>query len=166
MAEISVHPASEENPGFLLWQVSTLWSKSTTAALKPLGLTHPQFVILATIDWLKGKRASQEEIGKHAVLDPKVTSHLLRSLQVKGLIEPRHATDERSKYPLLTKAGREMLAKALPVVESADADFFASIDLKNSKMVTTLQILAHANFSKNDGEPCNLSENDGEASCD
>ena len=45
-----------------------------------------------------------------------------------------------------------MLAKVLPVVESADAAFFASIDLKNSKMVTTLQILARANLSKKDGE--------------
>jgi len=46
-----------------------------------------------------------------------------------------------------------MLAKALPVVESVDAAFFASIDLK-SEMVTPLQILARANLSKNDGESC------------
>ena len=152
MTEINVHPAGEENPGFLLWQVSTLWSSSTAAVLKPFGLTHPQFVILATIDWLKNQEASQEAIGRHIVLDPKPTSHLLRSLQVKGLIEPSHITDKKSKYPLLTTAGAEMLAKVLPVVESADAAFFASIDLKNSKMVTTLQILARANLSKKDGE--------------
>ena len=148
MSEINIHPASEENPGFLLWQVSTLWSRSTTAALKPFGLTHPQFVILATIDWLTGKGASPEEIGRHIVLDPKPTSHLLRSLQVKRLIELSHNIDERSKY-LLTTAGAEMLAKALPVVESADAAFFASLDLEKSKMVTTLQLLASANLSKN-----------------
>jgi len=133
MKEISVHPASEENPGFLLWQVSTLWSRSTTDALKPFGLNHPQFVILATIDWCKG--ATQEEIERRIVLDPKPTSHLLRSLQIKGLIE------EGSTYRL-TIAGSEMLAKVFPVVESSDAAFFASIDLKNSKMVSTLQILA------------------------
>ncbi|HUD01001.1 MAG TPA: MarR family winged helix-turn-helix transcriptional regulator [Rhabdochlamydiaceae bacterium] len=144
MKEISVHPAAEENLGFLLWQVSTLWSSSTAAALKPLGLTHPQFVILATIDWLKG--AGQEEIGRHVVIDPKPTSHLLRSLQVKGLIELSDMNDDKSKY-LLTTAGAEMLAKALPIVEKADAAFFASLD-KNSKIVATLQILARANLSK------------------
>ena len=154
MKEISVHPASEENAGFLLWQVSTLWSKSTTVALKPFGLTHPQFIILATIDWLKGKGASAEEIGRRIVLDPKVTSHLLRSLEVKGLVEPSRTPGEKSKYPLLTIAGAEILAKALPVVESADAAFFASIDLKNSKIVAALQILERANFSKNDQEAC------------
>ncbi len=141
MKEISVHPAAEENPGFLLWQVSTLWSRSTAAALKPLGLTHPQFVILATMDWLKG--ATQEEIGRRIVLDPKTLSHLLRSLEVKGLIE------SKTNNPLLTSAGTDLLAKALPVVESADAAFFASIDLKNSKMVASLQILSGANLEKN-----------------
>jgi MarR family transcriptional regulator, organic hydroperoxide resistance regulator len=153
MTEINVHPASEENPGFLLWRVSTLWSSSTSTALKPLGLTHPQFILLATIDWLAGKDASQEEIGRHVVLDSKVTAHLLHSLKVKGLIE-------LSDYPLLTPAGKKLLAKVLPVIESADAAFFASLDLKNSKMVTALQTLSHANFSKHDGETCSLSESD------
>jgi MarR family transcriptional regulator, organic hydroperoxide resistance regulator len=148
MNEISAHPATEENLGFLVWQVSTLWSRSTTAVLKPLGLSHPQFVILATLDWLTGKGASLEEIARHTVLDPKPTSHLLRSLQVKGLIEQSDITDEKNKCPLLTTAGKEILAKALPLVASADAAFFTSIDLKNAKLVSLLQKLARANLSK------------------
>ncbi|MES2273526.1 MAG: MarR family transcriptional regulator [Chlamydiota bacterium] len=163
MNKSSVHPIAEESPGFLLWQVSTLWSKSTTVALKPLGLTHPQFVILAIIDWLTGKGVSQEEISKQSVLDPKTTSHLLRSLQVKGLIEPSHITNKKSSFPQLTTAGTKMLAKALPVVETSDAAFFTSIDQKNSKIVATMQILARANISKSDGEPCSLTENDEES---
>lgn len=151
MTEINAHPASDKNPGFLLWQVSTLWSSSTAAVLKPFGLSHPQFVILATIDWLKNQEASLEAIARHIILDPKPTSHLLRSLQIKGLIEHSPITDKKSKYSL-TIVGAEMLAKVLPIVESADADFFASIDLKNSKMIGTLQILARANLSKKDAQ--------------
>jgi DNA-binding MarR family transcriptional regulator len=150
----SVHPVSEENPGFLLWQVSTLWSKATTAALKSIGLTHPQFVILATIDFLKDKGASLEEIAKRTVLETKVTSHLLRSLEVKGLINQSPSTDERLKFPQITTAGTETLAKAFPVVERSDADFFASLDLKSSNIIATLQTLACANFSKNGEETC------------
>jgi DNA-binding MarR family transcriptional regulator len=146
------HPASEDNLGFLLWRVSTLWSSSTAAALKQFGLTHPHFIILATIEWLTDKGASQEEIGRHVVLDPKPTEHLLRSLQVKGLIEPSDTTDDKNRFPVLTKAGKEMLANILPVIERADAAFFASIELTNPKMVTALQILARANFSKYEGE--------------
>jgi DNA-binding PadR family transcriptional regulator len=76
---------------------------------------------------------------------------LLRSLQVKGLIESSHTTDKKNKY-MLTTAGAEMFAKVLPIVESADAAFFSSIDLKNSEMVASLQILARANLSKKDTE--------------
>ena len=147
----SIHPASEENLGFLLWQVSTLWSSSTAAALKPLGLTHPQFVLLATIDWLKGKESTQEQIGKRTVLDPKPTAHLLHSLEVKGVIELSNG----SEY-LLTAAGAKLLAKAITIIESADAAFFASIDPKNSKIIATLQMLARTHLSKNNEKTASI----------
>jgi DNA-binding MarR family transcriptional regulator len=140
MKKISVHPASEENQGFLLWRVSTLWSNATATALKPFGLTHPHFILLAIMDRLKGKGASQEELAKQAILDLKITTHLLRSLQVKGLI------DLSQKFPQITIAGADLLEKVFPAIESSDAAFFAS--LENSNMVTALQTLARANFSK------------------
>lgn len=142
--EISVHSSAEESPGFLLWRASTLWRRAIEDILKPLGLTHPQFVVLATTGWLTrmDKRASQAEIGRQAALDPNTTSQILRSLQAKGLIERSYITDERSKYPTLTASGAESLAKALPAVEAADAAFFSSVDLKESAILQTLQILA------------------------
>lgn len=148
--EISVHPSAEQSPGFLLWRVSTLWRKAIEAALKPLGLTHPQFVVLATTGWLTrtGKMASQAEIGRQAALDPNTISQILCGLQAKGLIERSHNIDERSKYPILTATGAESLAKAMPAVESADAAFFASVDLKGSAILKTLQILACTDFSE------------------
>src|SRR3984885_12817449 len=100
MNKISMHPADEKNPGFLLWQVSTLWSSSTSAVLKPFGLNHPQFVILAILDRLKSQETDQETIERQIILDPKPTLHLLRSLEVKGLIEPSHNADKKSKYRL------------------------------------------------------------------
>jgi DNA-binding MarR family transcriptional regulator len=144
--EISVHPSAEESPGFLLWRVSALWRRAIEAVLKPLGLTHPQFVILATTGWLtrNGEKASQAEIGKQAALDPNTTSQILCSLQAKGLIERSHTANKRSKYPMLTPAGAKSLAKAIPAVERADAAFFASVDLKESEVLKTLQILAHS----------------------
>lgn len=153
--EASVHPSAEESPGFLLWRVSTLWRKAIEAVLKPLGLTHPQFVVLATTGWLTrmGKKASQVEIGRQAALDPNTTSQILRGLQAKGLIEQSHPIDERSKYPILTAAGVESLSKAMPAVENADAAFFASIDLQGSKILPALQILACSKSLKNEREP-------------
>lgn len=144
--ENSVHSSAEESPGFLLWKVSTLWRRAIETVLKPLGLTHPQFVILATIGWLtrNGEKVTQAEIGRHAALDPNTISQILRSLQVKGLIERSHIPNARSKYPLLTGAGTQSLSKAMPAVESADAAFFELIDLKKSNILKTLQTLAQS----------------------
>lgn len=131
----------EESPGFLLWRVSTSWRRSIEAILKPLGLTHPQFVVLACTGWLtrSGEKTTQAAIGRQAGLDPNTTSQILKSLQTKGLID-RPRSDERSKSPSLTSTGKQTLSKALPAVEKADAQFFSP--LKNSKLLKDLQILA------------------------
>jgi DNA-binding MarR family transcriptional regulator len=142
--ELSIYSSPEKSPGFLLWQVSTLWRRAIEDVLKQLGLTHPQFVVLATTGWLTrmGNKVSQAEIGRQAALDPNTTSQILRSLQAKGWIERSYIISGRSKYPILTASGAELLSEALPAVERADAAFFASIDLEESKILKTLQILA------------------------
>lgn len=119
----------EESPGYLLWQISTQWRTSIEDALKPLGLTHPQFVILASLGWLtrKGGKVSQAQIGKSASLDPNTTSQILRGLEAKKLIKRTHLLDERSKNPVLTDAGSHLLANALPLVEKVDANFFSNL---------------------------------------
>ncbi|MBX9923141.1 MAG: MarR family transcriptional regulator [Rhabdochlamydiaceae bacterium] len=142
--EISVHSSAEESPGFLLWRVSTLWRKAIEMVLKPLDLTHPQFVILATVGYLtKDKeKVSQADIGRHAALDPNTTSQILRGLEAKELIERSFVLDERSKSPRLTQKGKVKLAKALPAVEKADEEFFATVDLRKSSMLKALQLLS------------------------
>jgi hypothetical protein len=39
------------SPGFLLWRVGLAWQRLMTATLKPLDLTHVQFVLLASSWW-------------------------------------------------------------------------------------------------------------------
>ena len=41
-----------ESPGFLLWHTTMRWQRSMAAALHPLGLTHMQFVLLASAWWM------------------------------------------------------------------------------------------------------------------
>lgn len=128
--KISKYSAPEESLGFLLWHVSTRWRSSIEDVLKPLNLTHPQFVILATVWWLTKSNAdvSQAEIGRHAGLDPNTTSQVLRSLELKSFIARKRSADERSKYTKLTISGSECLLKALPAVESADTQFFSVLN--------------------------------------
>lgn len=134
----------EESPGFLLWRASTLWRRSIENVLKPLELTHPQFVILATVGWLTrhSEKASQIEISRQASLDPNTTSQILRSLEAKQLITRSHAKDERSKHPVLTELGSQALVKALPAVEGADAQFFANVNLQKLSAMDALLKLA------------------------
>jgi DNA-binding MarR family transcriptional regulator len=128
---MSEHTGPEESPGYLLWKVSTLWRRSIESALKPLGLTHPQFVVLAAIGWLtkEGKAIRQIELARFCALDANTISQILRGLNAKKLIE-RKAQDGRSKSPMLTEKGASLLQTAVPIVEKEDRAFFRGINVK------------------------------------
>ncbi|CDR34114.1 MarR family winged helix-turn-helix transcriptional regulator [Criblamydia sequanensis] len=127
--EISVHDTPGRSLGFLLWHVSTAWRGSIEAKLKSLDLTHPQFVILATLGWLtrKGELVTQALVGKMAGLDPNTVSQIIKGLEKKGLIKRQKSSDARVKNPLLTLKGQEKIREALPIVEEKDAQFFHSL---------------------------------------
>ena len=134
---ISVHDTPEKSPGFLLWHISTSWRSSIEAVLKPLDLTHPQFVVLATLGWLtkNGERVTQAAIGKMAGLDPNTTSQIIRGLEVKKLIKRIPSSDPRAKNPLLTTKGSQLLIEALPAVEKADGQFFKELTVQEADVM-------------------------------
>lgn len=142
---ISVHEGPEKSPGFLLWHISTTWRAAIEAVLKPLDLTHPQFVVLATLGWLtrNGNRVSQAAVGSMAGLDPNTTSQIIRGLEAKKLVKRVAAADVRSKNPLLTSSGSAKLIAALPAVEQADASFFQQLtEQETTKILMLFQKLA------------------------
>lgn len=134
---ISAFDVPEKSPGFLLWHVSTSWRSDIEAVLKLLDLTHPQFVVLATLGWLtkNGERVSQAAIGKMAGLDPNTASQIIRGLEIKRLIKRVASVDTRVKNPLLTSKGSQTLVKALPAVEKADAQFFEQLTAQETEVM-------------------------------
>lgn len=138
--EISVHEGPERSPGFMLWHISTTWRGSIESVLKEMELTHPQFVVLAAIGWLtrKGDLVAQAAIGKMASLDPNTISQILKGLEQKKLIKREQLSDSRAKNPLLTQKGSDILAKALPAVEKADAQFFKSLTAKEMESMLSI----------------------------
>lgn len=130
--EISVHDTPDRSPGFLLWHISTAWRGSIEVMLKSIGLTHPQFVILATLGWLtrKGDRITQATVGKMAGLDPNTVSQIMRGLEQKELIMREKSSDGRAKNPILTVRGSDILKKAMPAVEAKDAEFFNNLTVE------------------------------------
>ncbi len=137
--KISLFKTPEESPGYLLWRVSTQWRSAIETVLAPLNLTHPQFVVLASLSWLtrKGENVSQILIGRSSGLDPNTTSQILRGLEKKGLIVRKQKVDERSKNPLLTPEGAEILKQALPAVENADKTFFSALTQDEQKQAVS-----------------------------
>jgi DNA-binding MarR family transcriptional regulator len=119
-------PAAE-SPGFLLWQVNLAWQREIAAALRPLGLTHVQFVLLACSWWLgrNGEEPNQLDVANQAGTDPKMTSEVLRRLEANGLIlRAVDPNDTRARRVRATDAGAELASRAVRVVEDVDASFF------------------------------------------
>lgn len=138
--EISVHDTPDRSPGFLLWHISTAWRGSIEVMLKSIGLTHPQFVILATLGWLtrKGERITQAAVGKMAGLDPNTVSQIMRGLEQKELIMREKSSDGRAKNPILTVKGSDILKKAMPAVEAKDAEFFNNLTVEERECMISI----------------------------
>ena len=119
----------DESPGFLLWHVTLRWQRDMAAALTPLGLTHVQFVLLATTWWLntRGEQPNQLTVARQAGTDVKMTSQVLRTLEAKDLLTREvDPADTRARRLRVTDAGATLAARAIEAVEAADAAFFAA----------------------------------------
>ena len=142
--QITEFEGPEESPGFLLWQVSVQWRREIETALATLGLTHPQFVLLASLGWLTQNRSdiTQVELARHCKTDTTMTSQVLRALEKKGLLErKKRKGNDRSKFPSLTPNGVQMIERAIPLVEIVDRKFFQKLGNKTKQCVEILKIL-------------------------
>jgi DNA-binding MarR family transcriptional regulator len=138
----------DDSPGFLLWQVANGWQRHQRQALEEIGLTHVQFVLLAGLGWLKqgnGIPITQATLARHSRVDEMMTSQVIRGLERRGaVVRQIHPSDSRAKTLALTAEGAELLEKALPLVEQADASFFESAGGRLEELIETLRLMAKA----------------------
>ncbi|SEW50998.1 MarR family winged helix-turn-helix transcriptional regulator [Chitinophaga arvensicola] len=133
-----------DSPGFLLWQVTSLWQREIRKALEKYDLTHSQFVLLASTMWLmqQGEPVTQILLSAHSKIDPMTTSTVLRTLQTKGLLERKeHTTDTRAKTVALTTTGEKLARQAIKTVEQFDTDFFQALGSKLGDFNKKLRLL-------------------------
>ena len=132
-----------ESPGLLLWRTTMRWQRAMTAALIPMGLTHVQFVLLASTMWLarNGEPPNQVQLAAQAGTEAKMTSDVVARLEAKGLIvrEPDPG-DSRAKVIRVTAEGAAATRRAIVAVEAADATFFQPVE--EAKLVGLLRLLA------------------------
>jgi len=139
--------AAEDSSGFLLWQVTTLWQRGIKKALDSIDITHPQFVLLASLLWLSKQKESvtQIDLSQHSKIDPMTTSTVIRTLERKELIERQeHHTDTRAKAITLTAGGLKVTRQAIHIIEKFDTAFFSSLGHKIKDFNSGLLVLLHA----------------------
>ncbi|GLY81224.1 MarR family winged helix-turn-helix transcriptional regulator [Actinoallomurus iriomotensis] len=108
-------------PGYLVWRLSIRWRVAVDRALAPLGLTHAQYVLLASLYGREraGARPSQRELADHTGLEALYISKLARALEADGLIErARDPGDTRTVRLSLTARGREAVTPAIGTVQA------------------------------------------------
>jgi DNA-binding MarR family transcriptional regulator len=88
--------------------------------LEPLGLTHPQYLVMLTLwDHQKGgqqKPLSVKDIATTLQMDSATLSPMLKRLEAQGLItRTRNAVDERTTDVKLTDSGAGLRRRALKI---------------------------------------------------
>lgn len=121
----------EDSPGFLLWQTTITWQRLIKKALDPYDISHAQFVILAITLWFENKNQeiSQSLIINQSKLDKMTVSKSLKKLVSHAYVKRlEHSQDTRAKSVHLTKKGKDLAAKLVPLVEKVDETFFGVIN--------------------------------------
>jgi MarR family transcriptional regulator, organic hydroperoxide resistance regulator len=105
--------------GYLVWRLSMKWKTAVDTAVSPLGLTHAQYAVLASLRGMgrAGLRPSQRELADHTGLDPIYISKLVRALEGAGLIErSTDPHDSRAVRLSVTREGEWVIDRAIVVV--------------------------------------------------
>ncbi|MFI6246247.1 MarR family winged helix-turn-helix transcriptional regulator [Streptomyces sp. NPDC051016] len=112
--------AENATAGYLVWRLSTKWRVAVDRAVAPLGLTHAQYAVMASLYGMgrTGLRPSQRELADHTGLEPLYVSKLARALETAGLVaRTRDPDDPRAIRLTLTDQGRDITRRAIGVVQ-------------------------------------------------
>ncbi|EGO9002978.1 MarR family transcriptional regulator [Enterococcus faecalis] len=121
-----------------------LWHKMIKEELNIINLTHPQFVVLASLSYLSqnNEEVNQITISKQSDIDVMTVSTIIKNLEKSMLIIRKESkTDSRAKSVYLTKKGQMVLNKALPLVEEVDTRFFGVLASQKELFNILLQTL-------------------------
>jgi DNA-binding MarR family transcriptional regulator len=165
-------PTDNPTTGYLLWRLTTKLRAAVDRALAPLGLTHAQYTLLASLYGYSqtGAQPSQRELADWTGLEPIFVSKLARALQQAGLIErTEHPADPRAVQLRLTDHGTDVAQRAIAIVHAFQEEFTAPIggtkSQRNRDLNRTLQtLLGIENRSDLMSQPATLTGQDvGEA---
>lgn len=138
------HDDAEASTGLLFMRAYNKWHGEIKLQLKSLDLTHPQFVVMASLGYLLHSEAevTQVMISKLSGIDVMTVSQIITLLEKKKFItRVEHSTDTRAKSVTISSNGLSILKQAIPVVETIDNRFFGSLKAQQSTFIELLKTL-------------------------
>jgi DNA-binding MarR family transcriptional regulator len=133
---------------YLVWLLSTKLRAAADRALAPLGLTHAQYALLASLYGLSrdGTRPSQRELADFSGLEAMYVSKLARSLERDDLlVRAPNPADPRAVSLALTERGENVVSRAIAVVLTLQDELTAPIGgrggARNRELIATLRTL-------------------------
>jgi DNA-binding MarR family transcriptional regulator len=128
--------ALEEQVCFALAVASREVVAAYRSVLEPLGLTHPQYLVMLAL-W-QHEDPSVKQLSALLHLDPGTLSPLLKRLEAAGLLTRRRSvTDERVLVVTVTDAGRALREQALAV----PATMLARLGMSEADLAATNEVL-------------------------
>ena len=118
---------SEKSLGFLFIRAYNAWHGKIKKELATVGITHPQFVVLTSCNYLlyQKKNVTQALLSQITEIDKVTLSQIITMLEKKEFLKREKSEgDQRANSIILTKQGEEMVRQALPKVEKVDEEFF------------------------------------------
>ena len=146
--------APQNAVGFVLWRVVHRYQREVDQALRPLGLTHLQFVVLALAAWTArdGEASTQSELAALGDIHPMQVSKVLGALERDALIartpSPRNAL---AKRVAVTAKGLQALRAALPLGIAIQARLFGDGGRPGGHLLETLVRIDRAGRPARDG---------------
>jgi DNA-binding MarR family transcriptional regulator len=135
------------SPGFWLHHAALAWRHQVDVRLADLGLTHTQFDLLASANWLSrgGGTPTQQQVADMAGADRMMASKVLAALEQRALLRrDPHPADTRAKTLTVTDGGRELVRRAARVVAEVDEFLFGPESPERDQLCARLRELATA----------------------
>ena len=112
--------------------------------LEPLGLTHPQYLVMVAL-WETDEPRSVKQLTRLLKLEAPTLSPLLKRLETNGLVERRRdPADERSLLVSLTDRGRDLQARAAQVPRTLIAQLGMTMPELELLREVLSSVIAHA----------------------
>lgn len=149
---------AHESPttGFLVWRLSLKWRAAVDKAVAPLGLTHAQYSVLASLYGVvrSGRQPSQRELADHTGMEPIYVSKLVRALEAAGLVSREgNPADTRAVQLGLTPAGEETAERAVAIVLALQDEVTAPLGGSASERTRAFRAALQDLLATDTGDP-------------